>query len=169
MEIFTGELLGTIEERNRLYGDAARCTRVDHGPSACSAPTIPEEELQQAVVDAMNAILECSKDVKYILEENILEVIYQDNSDDIDKINKDIAEKQEELLELVHGKKDYSKCADEMEGLRQNKQLQLVEYAKSEGTKQRTNELSEYIDQIKVYDDRFTVCFMAKVEIGING
>lgn len=83
----------------------------------------------------MNAVLECSKDVKYILEENILEVIYQDNSDDIDKINKDIAEKQKELLELVHGKKDYSKCADEMEELRQNKQLLLVEYAKSEGTK----------------------------------
>lgn len=32
--------------------------------------------------------------------------------------NKDISEKQKELLELVHGKKDYSKCADEMEELR---------------------------------------------------
>ena len=47
-----------------------------------------------------------------ILEENILEVISQDNSDEIEKINKTIAEKQKELLELVHGKKDYSKCAN---------------------------------------------------------
>lgn len=163
------------------------CTRVEHGPSACSAPTIPEEELQQAVVDAMDTVLECSNDVKNILEENILEVIYQDNSDAIDKINKDIAEKQKELLELVQGKKDYSKCADEMEALRQNKQLLLVEHAKSEGVKQRINELSEYIhsedtqiteydeklvrkyiDQIKVYDDKFVICFKAKLEIVIQ-
>lgn len=163
------------------------CTRMEKGPSACSAPTIPEEELQQAVVDAMDTVLECSNDVKNILEENILEVIYQDNSDAIDKINKEIAEKQKELLGLVQSKKDYSKCADEMEELRQNKQLLLVEHAKSEGVKQRINELSEYIysedariteydeklvrkyiDQIKVYDDRFIVCFKAKVEIVIQ-
>lgn len=163
------------------------CTRVENGPSACSAPTIPEEQLQEAVVDAMNTVLEYSDDVKNILEENILEVIYQDNSDAIDKINKEIAEKQKELLELVHGKKDYSECADEMEELRQSKKLLLVEHAKSEGVKQRINELSEYIhsedaqiteyneklvrkyiDQIKVYDDRFVICFKAKVEIVIN-
>lgn len=34
-----------------------------------------------------------------ILEENILEVISQDNSDEIEEINKTIAEKQKELLE----------------------------------------------------------------------
>ena len=77
----------------------------------------------QAVIDAMNAVLESSKDVIAILEENILEVVSQDNSDEIEEINKTIAEKQKELLELVHSKKDYSKCADEMEKLRQNKQL----------------------------------------------
>lgn len=63
----------------------------------------------------------------------------------------------------------------------------LVEHAKSEGVKQRINEFSEYIhsedtqiteyneklvrkyiDQIKVYDDRFVICFKAKVEIVIK-
>lgn len=50
-------------------------------------------------------------------------MIYQDNSDAIDKINKEIAEKQKELLELVHGKKDYFECDDEMEELRQSKKV----------------------------------------------
>ena len=162
------------------------CTRVEKGPSACSAPTVPEEELQQAVIDAMNAVLESSKDVIDILEENILEVISQDNSDEIEEINKTIAEKQKELLELVHGKKDYSKCADEMEELRQNKQLLLVKHAQTEGTRQRINELAayvkkqdtqiteyddklvrKYIEQIQIYDDKFVVCFKAKMEINI--
>ena len=62
-----------------------------------------------------------------------------------------------------------------------------MEHAKSEGVKQRINELSEYIHskyaqiteydeklvrkyivQIKVCDDRFVICFKAKVEIVIN-
>lgn len=162
------------------------CTRVEKGPSACSAPTVPEEELQQAVIDAMNAVLESSKDVIAILEENILEVISQDNFDEIEEINKTIAEKQKELLELVHGKKDYSKCADEMEELRQHKQLLLVKHAQTEGTRQRINELAtyvktqdtqiteyddklarKYIEQIQIYDDKFVVCFKAKMEINV--
>lgn len=77
------------------------CTRVENGPSACSAPTIQEEDLQQAVIDAMNTVLECSKDVKNILEENILEGISQDNSEKIEVINRKIAEKQKELLGLA--------------------------------------------------------------------
>jgi site-specific DNA recombinase len=162
------------------------CTRVENGPSGCTAPTVPEEELQQAVIDAMNAVLESSKDVIAILEENILEVISQDNSDEIEEINKTIAEKQKKLLELVHSKKDYSKCADEMEKLRQNKQLLLVKHAQTEGTRQRINELvayvktqdtqiteyddklvRKYIDQIKIYADKFVVCFKAKMEINV--
>ena len=159
---------------------------MENGPLGCTAPTVPEEELQQAVIDAMNAVLESSKDVIAILEENILEVVSQDNSDEIEEINKTIAEKQKELLELVHSKKDYSKCADEMEKLRQNKQLLLVKHAQTEGTRQRINELAayvktqdtqiteyddklvrEYIDQIKIYNDKFVVCFKVKMEINV--
>lgn len=49
----------------------------------------------------MNTVLECSKDVKNILEENILEGISQDNSEKIEVINRKIAEKQKELLGLA--------------------------------------------------------------------
>ena len=67
------------------------------GPSVFMAPTVPKEELQRAVVDAMNAVLESSKDMIDILKENILEVISQDTSDEIEEINKTIAEKQKAL------------------------------------------------------------------------
>ena len=48
---------------------------MENGSSGCTAPTVLEEELQQAVINAMNAVLESSKDVIAILEEDILEVI----------------------------------------------------------------------------------------------
>lgn len=73
------------------------CTRGEKGPSVCMAATVSEEELQCAVVDAMNAVLESSKDLIDILEENILEAISQDNSDEIEEITKTIAEKQKAL------------------------------------------------------------------------
>ena len=83
-----------------------RChTREKRGASYCSAPTVQEEELQHAVIDAMNAVLENFQDMIDILEENILEVIRQDNSVEIEKINNTIAEKQKKLLDLAYGKK----------------------------------------------------------------
>ncbi|WP_255347562.1 recombinase zinc beta ribbon domain-containing protein [Lachnoanaerobaculum sp. ICM7] len=83
-----------------------RChTREKRGASYCSAPTVQEEELKHAVIDAMNAVLENFQDMIDILEENILEVIRQDNSVEIEKINNTIAEKQKKLLDLAYGKK----------------------------------------------------------------
>lgn len=61
-------------------------------------------------------------------------------------------------MELVYGKKGYSKCADEMEELRQSKKLSFVKNTKSEGVKQHINELSEYIHskdaQMTEYDEK---------------
>ncbi len=77
------------------------CTRVEHGPKACNAQTIPEEELQQAAIDAMNEAVHCKDDTLSILQENVYAAIGQDNSDEIEEINRVIAEKQAELLKLA--------------------------------------------------------------------
>ena len=76
--------------------------------------------------------------------------------------------------------------ADEIEILRDKKQEILMQRAETEGVKKRISELSKflqntdtelteydeqmvrkYIEQIKVYDEKLTVCFKAKVEIDI--
>ena len=73
-----------------------------------------------------------------------------------------------------------------MEELRENKQLLLVKHAQTEGTRQRINELvayvktqdtqiteyddklvRKYIEQIQICDDKFVVCFKAKMEINV--
>lgn len=163
------------------------CTRVEHGPKACNAQTIPEEELQQAAIDAINEAVHCKDDTLSILQENVYAVIGQDNSDEIEEINRVIAEKQAELLKLVQGRKDYSKCADEMDELQKEKHMLLVKHAQLEGVKQRINELTEliqeqppkltefddkmvrkYIEQIEVFDDKFIVRFKAKFELELT-
>lgn len=48
------------------------CTRVEHGPGVCDAPTIPEEDLQAAVMKAINDILGRKSEVIRHME-NLLE------------------------------------------------------------------------------------------------
>ena len=160
------------------------CTRVEHSPKACNAQTIPKKKLQQAAIDAINEAVHCKDDTLSILQENVYAVIGQDNSDEIEEINRVIAEKQAELLKLVQGRKDYAKCADEMDELQKEKHLLLLKHAQLEGVKQRINELTEliqeqplkltefdykkvrkYIKQIEVFDDKFIVRFKAKFEL----
>lgn len=50
-----------------------------------------------------------------------------DNSGELEKINAVLAEKQKQLTNLVHAKKDYSMLVDEIELLNDKKQELLVE------------------------------------------
>lgn len=135
---------------------------------------------------AVNQLLQCSQSLLDILKENIEVALADDNTGELEKLNAILAQKQKELVRIAHAKKDYTVLADEIEILRDKKQEILVQRAETEGVKKRISELSEflqntdtelteydeqmvrkYIEQIKVYDEKLTVCFKAKVEIDI--
>ena len=162
------------------------CTRVEHGPSACDALTIQESELQDATVKAINKILICSDRMLQILSDNIEMAIADDNSVEMEKLNGILKEKQKELVKLAHAKKDYTTLADEIDILRDKKHELQVQRAETEGVKKRIEELTDflkgenhqlieydecmvrkYIEEIKVYEDKFTIRFKAKVEIEV--
>lgn len=162
------------------------CTRVEHDPAACDALTIQESELQGATVKAINQMVHCSDSVLEVLTKNIEMVLAEDSSEEMERINVLMKEKQKELLILVRAKKDYGTLTDEIDILRDKKQELLVEKAETEGVKERIAELTDflrgmdqelteydealvrkYIEQIKVYEDKFIVCFKAKFEIEI--
>ena len=142
--------------------------------------------LQEATVKAINQLLQCSQSLLDILKENIEVALVDDNTGELEKLNAILAQKQKELVRIAHAKKDYTVLADEIAILRDKKQEILVQRAETEGVKKRISELSEflqntdtelteydeqmvrkYIEQIKVYDEKLTVCFKAKVEIDI--
>lgn len=99
-----------------------------------------------------------------------------------------MAVKQKELVKLAHAKKDYSKLADEIDELREQKQKFLVQKAEQEGYKKRVNDLitflekmnleefceydeamvRKYIEKIKVYDEKFLVTFKAGIDIEVE-
>lgn len=163
------------------------CTRVENGPTACDASTVTEEELQRATIKAINQIVQCSESMMQVLKGNIEDALVDDNSGEMEKLNAIMVEKQKELVKLAHAKKDYGLLAGEIDILRDKKQERLVRRAKIEEVKKRITELADflqgapqelgeydealvrkYIEQIKIFEDHFMVCFKAKVEIDIQ-
>ena len=149
--------------------------------------TIPEEELQEAVVKAMNEVLKTSDDTEKILIKNIEKVVAGSNDEEIEAINRVIEVKQKELLAQVRAKKDYTDIANEVDTLKGEKHKMLVQKALDEDAKRRIKDMEEflksqsreiteydeelvrkYIKQIKIYDDRFEITFKSGIEINIE-
>ena len=119
--------------------------------------------------------------------ENIAIAIADDNTGDLEEINKILTAKQRELVKLAHAKKDYNDLADEIDKIREKKQRILVAKAETEGYKKRIEELQDfinegdtelseydekivrkYIKEIRVFDNRLQVFFKAGIDIDIT-
>ena len=184
-----GEIYRRIAWNNRgKHSTVWRCcTRVEHGPTACDAPTIQEQDLQAAVLQAINPTLGNRENMMATLQENVEAVIRQEDETSSEGIEAKLQELQKELLKLANSKKDYNSVADEIDRLRELKQNALVESAEREGLKQRIREMREFLEQqstevteydellvrrliekVTVYDERFEVEFKsgAKVDVG---
>ena len=163
------------------------CTRVENGPSACDAPTVQENELQSAIVKAINKVFSISDEVLDTLKNNIREIIAGNNLNEIETVDKKIADKQAILLTLLKAKKDYTKTANEIDELKVKKQQLLIEKAGQEDAKRRIREMEDflkserhdiseydeklvrkYIKKIKVYEDRFSVTFKSEISVNIE-
>lgn len=163
------------------------CTRVEHGPTACDAPTIQESKLQAAVIKEINLTLGDRESMMATLQENVEAVIRQEDEISSEGIEAKLLELQKELLKLTNSKKDYNSVADEIDRLRELKQNALVESAEREGLKQRIRQMREFLEQqstevteydellvrrliekVTVYDDRFEVEFKSGAKVRIK-
>ena len=160
---------------------------MEHGPTACDAPTIQEQDLQAAVVQAINLTLGNRENMMSTLQENIEAVIRQEDETSSEGIEAKLMELQKELLKLANSKKDYNSVADEIDRLRELKQNALVESAEREGLKQRIREMREFLEQqstevteydellvrrlierVTVYDERFEVEFKSGTKVDVE-
>ena len=173
--------------RGKKYTVWRCCTRVTHGPDACEARTIREEDLQEAVVEAINQLISESSELKEIIKENIEKAITGDGSSQIEEIDKEMLKVQEELLKVANAKKDYTDLADRVEELRNEKEKILLEMAEEKNEQSRLKELEEFLDnqeleiesydeelvrklieKIVIYDEKLKVIFKSGLEVEIE-
>ena len=173
--------------RGKKYTVWRCCTRVTHGPDACHARTIKEEDLQEAVVEAINQLISESSELKETIKENIEKAITGNGSSGIEEIDKEMLAVQEELLKVANAKKDYTDFADRVEELRNEKDKILLDMAEEKNEQSRLMELEEFldnqeleiesydeelvrklVDKIVVYDEMLKVIFKSGIEILID-
>ncbi|WP_426349398.1 recombinase family protein [Alloiococcus sp. CFN-8] len=86
-----GDIYRRIAWNNRgKHSIVCRCvSRVEHGPTSCDSPTIQEINLQNAVVKAINLVLDDKSRVITILQENIEAVIRQEGESLVNELMRD--------------------------------------------------------------------------------
>ena len=150
-----------------------RCvTRLEEGPKGCTSRTISEEDLHSAVAKAFNQVLGGGESMIAILRENIESVVCESNEQAIANIDKQMEEKQMELISYANSGKDYESLADEIQALSERKQTILTEEAESQGEKDRITEMMEFIenhaDKILGYDEELVRLLVEKATIFEN-
>ena len=90
-----GDVYRRIAWNNRVVRSVVWrcCTRWENGPSACDAPTVKEEELQSAIVKAINKVFSIPDEVLDTLNNNIREIIAGNNLSELETVDKRIADK----------------------------------------------------------------------------
>jgi chromatin segregation and condensation protein Rec8/ScpA/Scc1 (kleisin family) len=148
---------------------------------------VKEEELQNAVVKAINMALGGKDDMIAALEENIAMVLALEDETSMESIDAKLEELQQELLKRANAGQDYEDLADEIDHLREKKQEVMAENAEREGQKQRIVEMQQFlaeqrgtiqvydeqvvrklIEKITVHDEKVTVAFKSGMEIDVK-
>lgn len=165
-----------------------RCiSRLENTGLFCDARTVPESQIEQVLVKAINQTL-CDKDsFLATLQNNIETVLSQGNSQALAGIDKRLKELQTELLKLATSNADYEKVGDEIYRLRDEKQKLLVENVNRDELKNRiadmgaflreqSTAIAEYdeplvrrlIEKVTVYEGKFTVEFKSGVAVDVE-
>ena len=91
------------------------------------------------------------------MQANIESAIGGSSEDTIAAIDEKLVELQNELLKQANAKKDYEPIADEIDRLRDEKQSIMLKDAEWEDTRQRVQEMMEYLKEqpveITEYDE----------------
>lgn len=153
----------------------------------CDARTVPESQIEQVLVTAINQTL-CDKDsFLATLQSNIETVLCRGNDKALADIDKRLQELQAELLKLASTKADYTGIGDEIYRLREEKQKLMVENVNRDELKNRIVDMSAFlreqpkaiteydeplvrrlVEKVTVYEDKFTMEFKSGVTVNVH-
>ena len=184
-----GEVFHRIHWNNRGKKSIVwRCvSRLENTGLFCDARTVPESQIEQVLVTAINQVL-CDKDTLLTtLQDNIATVINQENNQALTDIDKRLEGLQTELLKPATSNADYDKVGDEIFRLRDQKQKLQVENANRDEIKKRMADISTFlnkqsttlneydeslirrlIEKVMVFEDKFTLEFKSGLTVDVE-
>ncbi len=184
-----GDIFRRIKWNNRGKKSTVwRCvSRVEKDGPDCPARTIEESVLQAAVVTAANDVWLMRDTVIPELENNIKSVIDGGYTDRLEEIDKEIQQKQIELLEAGHDDELIGKIGERILTLREERQSVMTEAALRQDLQERMQgmisflgeqdcEIKEYtedltrrmVEKITVFDEKIAVEFKTEIEMDVD-
>lgn len=156
------------------------------GYKVCKSRKVDEADLHQAIVYAINELIE---DKEVFLNEfrEIYRTVLDEKFDlTVDDIDEELHSLQKELLKSSNRKEDYEEIADKIHHLREEKQQLMIENATREEKRERIADMDAFlnnnyisigsyddglvrrlVEKVIVCDDELMVCFKSGIEIAI--
>ena len=143
-----GDIYRRIHWNNRGKKSVVwRCVgRLENKDSDCGSPTILEEELQGAVLLAINQVISDSGSFAEVLEHNIATmpgVAFDRGTAEVDS---QLLELQEQIVKAANRKEDYNSLVDEMFRLKEERQSVQEYNANHQGKRQRIAEMTTFLE-----------------------
>lgn len=160
-----------------------RCiSRIDYGTKYCTkSPTIEEEKLHNAVVSAMNSMLDNTEKIKALIHGSIAEILTApDTEKQILSLTSDIKLKNAEIVDIiragVENREDRAviseRCKEKHDEVNKLQEMLNAATAKQQMENSQTGQLREIYDAINKipgkfteYDDEITRMMISKVKI----
>lgn len=113
----------------------------------CEARTVPEGNIENAMITAINNTLSRKDTFLTTLQNNIATVLSMEDDKTLSDIDDRLAELQTQLLKLANAKVDYEDVADEIYRLRDQKQKAQVESAGRDEKRKRIADMSTFLQE----------------------
>ena len=149
------------------------CTRVEHGPGVCDAPTIPEEALQAAVMNAINKVLGRKSEVIKNMEKLLEQTVSTDYDEQLEDIDVRMKELQLKLVDLNTTKLESEDLSRDVNTLRVEKERIMIAIAEDKGRQQKKEEMIRFLQEqtagLDEFDDVLVRMLVEQVVVHGNG
>lgn len=151
-----GEIYRRLHWNNRGKKSIVwRCYSCLDKTKHCDARTVNEDVLKQAVMDGINQVFADEERIKNILAASIHKLLSIDDSSEVASIDSKLLELQTELLELSSENQNVMEIGEQILQLKEKKQNLLLNKVTNDNSKQRMQEMLEFIDKSELNDTGF--------------
>src|SRR5690625_3258458 len=138
-----GEIFRRVHWNNRGKRSIVwRCvSRLENTGVFCDARTVREEDLKQAVIQAINELFKNRSNFLKVIEQNIAQTLSNHLHDKLMKVEKELEALQQTLIGLANSNKDYNDVVDNIYKRRKEKQQLQMEIAEQENGRERLKQI----------------------------
>ena len=159
--------------RGKKYTVWRCCTRVEHGPGMCDAPTILEEDLQTAVMKAINDVLGRKSEVIRHMEKLLEQTIATECEGQLADIDARMEKLQLKLVNLNTTKLESEDLSRDVNALREEKERIMVAIAEDKGRQLKKKEMIRFLQgqtvELDAFDDGLVRRLVEQVIVHTDG